>query len=143
MLAKLPGGSHIFSKYLSFVIPYSGSISARVLELRPGYSRVQLDDRRAIRNHLGSIHAVALMNLGELASGLALTTSIPDDARAILVNYSIEFKKKARGTLLAHSLCDLISSSDPKEITISAQIQDCHEDRVALVSAIWKIGPKR
>ena len=83
------------------------------------------------------------MNLGELASGLALITNIPQDARAILIGYSIEFTKKARGTLIAKSSCERILSSEPKECQVIAEIADWQGNQVARVSAKWKIGPKK
>jgi acyl-coenzyme A thioesterase PaaI-like protein len=142
-LSKFPGGPFIFNKYLGYLIPYSGSISARVIELSSGSSRIELRERRAVRNHLGSVHAVALMNLGELASGLALITSIPQDARAILVKYSINFIKKARGTLTAQSRCDRILSADPRDIELGAEIRNEQGEKVAQVTATWKVGPKK
>ena len=142
-LSKFPVGKFIFSKYLGYLIPYSGSIGARIIELSPGFSKVQLQERRAVRNHLGSIHAVALMNLGELASGLALITNLPLDARAILVEYSIKFTKKARGTLRAQSTCDKILTSEPKEILLGADILNEQGEKVAQVLATWKVGPKK
>ena len=140
---RFPGGRFLFNKYLESLVPYTGSIRARVLELSPGCARVELRDRRAVRNHLASIHAVALMNLGEMASGLALNTNIPPDARAILVNYSITFSKKARGTLEASSTCERIVNADTKEVQVIAEIKDSEDDTVAKVLATWKVSPKK
>jgi acyl-coenzyme A thioesterase PaaI-like protein len=123
------------------MIPYTGSIHPLVLELRPGYAKVQMRDRRAVRNHLRSIHAIALMNLGEVTTGLAMTLAMPDDARGIVTGLSMEYLKKARGLLTAECTAPRFDAS------VSAQ-HDFRADRgaasgavVARATAHWLVGP--
>lgn len=141
-LSPLPGGPTLFSIALGRIAPYTGSIGARVRELRPGYARVEMRDRRAVRNHLNSVHAIALMNLAEVSSGLALTYGMPDDARAILTGLSIEYLKKARGTLTAEAELQVPDTSERREYEFPSTIRDQAGDVVARATARWLVGPR-
>lgn len=138
----LPGGATLFSVMLGRMAPYTGSIRPRVRELRAGYARVEMADRRAVRNHLNSIHAIALMNLAEVSSGLALTYALPSDARAILTGLSIEYLKKARGTLTAEAELEVPRTSERQEYEFESVIRDAAGDVVALAQARWLVGPR-
>ena len=141
-LKDKPGGKRLFSFLLGRMAPYSGSISPLVEELEPGHAVVVMHDRGRVRNHLDSIHAVALMNLGELSSGLAVISAIPADARGILAGLSIEYLKKGRGTLTAVCDCERPESAERREYEVTADIRDRENDTVAKVTARWLIGPK-
>jgi len=123
------------------LVPYTGSVRPHVLELRPGYAKVSMADRRAVRNHLHSIHAVALANLAEVTSGLAVTIGLPASARGIPTTISIAYLKKARGTLTAEAHCKIPDSSREAEHDFESVISNAAGEVVARATVRWRIGP--
>jgi acyl-coenzyme A thioesterase PaaI-like protein len=134
-LHRLPGGLWLFSRLVSRLVPYTGSIRPRVELLEPGHAVVRLRDHRAVRNHL-------LINLGEFAGGLAMLTALPPGQRGIVTALGAEYGKKARGDLVAEATVPpgaTITEAEEREAV--AELRDAAGDVVAVVRARWRIAP--
>ncbi len=142
-LSTLPGGKRLFSELVGRAAAYTGTIGARVEEVRAGYSVVTMRDRPAVRNHLRCVHAVALVNLAELGGNVALAYSLPDDARFIVAGIDIEYLKKARGTIRAVTECAVPASNERREYKVPVSLRDPHGVVVAEATLRTLVGPKK
>ena len=63
---------------------------------------------QAVHNHLGTVHAIAMCNLAEIAAGIMTDVSIPENYRWIPVGMKANYLEKAQ--------TDLIGIADASEI---------------------------
>jgi len=94
-----------------------------------------------VRNHLRSVHAVALTNLGEMATGLAFNLAMPPDSKAIVTRLRTDYLKKARGPLTATCRCEAPAGGRERDYEIVGDITDEAGDVVARVTATWRVRP--
>lgn len=140
--ARFPLGSILFSRALSFRAPYFSTIHPHVTDLRPGYCRVEIKDRRSIRNHLGSIHAGALCTLSELTGGLAVDATLPSNLRWIPREMTVQYMKRARGNLVGE--CS-VNPNDlvPGDIAVPLDISDGMGETVLNAVIVFYISERK
>ena len=100
-LKHLPLGKIIFSKMLCFMTPYFSSIKPSIKELTMNRCVVFMKKRRAVTNHLKTVHAIAMCNMAELAGGLMTEVSLPKNKRWIPSGMTVKYLKKAKTNLTA------------------------------------------
>lgn len=142
-LSALPFGRYFFSWAFWSFIPYTGSVRPEILELSRGLARVKIRDRRFHRNHLKSLHAIAIANVAECASGLSLVPGLPEGSQAILIKLEIEYLKKARGPIEARAECSPPQDSQSQDFIVESFVRNKKQETVAKTKATWRIGPKR
>ena len=82
------------------------------------------------------------MNVGEIASGLTLVPALPAGARAILVGLSMEYLKKARGTITATCSYAGPVHLEKREHQLESVLTDEAGEVVARARARWLVGPE-
>ena len=138
-LASWPGGKQLFSFIVGRTARYTGTIGGQIVELERGRSVVQMADRRIVRNHLKSIHAIALMNLGELVTGLTVLYQVDGRGRGIVTGLRMEYFKKARGTITGTCTFEVPDEEGEHEFEVTGILTDADGDAVAQVWANWKL----
>lgn len=100
---KLPLGLWLFTRALCLKAPYFSSIRPTFILLEPGWGEATMSKRRAVQNHLGTVHAIAIANLCELVAGTTLEVTIPSTHRWIPKSMKINYLAKANSDVLART----------------------------------------
>jgi uncharacterized protein (TIGR00369 family) len=94
-------GAEAFSQMLCQMAPYFSTINPLMTQLRPGYAEAKLPFCKAVTNHLGTVHAIAMCNAAELVAGSMTNVSIPEGARWIPQGMNVKYLAKAKTSLRA------------------------------------------
>jgi len=130
----------LFSYLIRFINPYTGALGAYIDIFEKGHVEVLLKDKKRNRNHLNSIHAIALTNLGEFTSGIAVLGALPSNVRGIVTHISVDFMKKARGNLKAVCICNPPKVKEDTQYVVKADIFNAEGELVSQVRVTWELG---
>lgn len=142
-LSAAPGGKWAFSKLLCAKAPYFGSISPRFEELRPECCTISVLKHRAVLNHLGTVHAIAMCNMAELAGGMMTEVTIPSTHRWIPKGMTVEYLKKAGSDLRATARPAAAANwSQPGEYKVVVDVVDQNDQPVFKGLVTMWVSPK-
>lgn len=134
-LSGLPGGKWLFSRIVCWRAPYFGTIRPRFEVLEVGRAVVRMRKRRRVQNHIGTVHAIAMCNLAELAAGTMIDASIPATHRWIPKGMTVEYRAKAKTDVQAvATLRPDQSFGDSEDVPVDVAIRD--RDREEVVHAV-------
>lgn len=142
--ASKPGGKWAFSRLLCLKAPYFGSIRPRFEALRPQYCEVRMRKRRAVLNHIGTVHAVAMCNMAELAGGTMTEVTIPPTHRWIPKGMTVKYLKMAKTDLVVIATPQSqIDWSVPGEFKVSVVVRDQHAEPVIEALITMWVAPRK
>ena len=98
---RLPAGKKWFSMIFARKAPYFGTIKPLVREVRPNYCEVAFKKRKAVENHIGTVHVIAICNALEMAMGAVAEATIPKHLRWIPRGMKLQYTAKATSDIVA------------------------------------------
>lgn len=143
-LSRLPLGARLFTRAVCLKAPYFGSISPLFVELAPGHCVATVKKHRAVTNHLGTVHAIALCNLAELAGGIMTEASVPTTHRWIPKGMTVSYLKKAASDVraVAHFPTPPVFGAEGYELPTAITIYDRAGDAVFEAEIRMWISPR-
>ena len=104
-------GERLFSLAFAQKAPYFWSIRPRFTVIEPNHAELVIPKRRAVQNHLGTVHAIALCNGLEAAMGALAESTIPSHKRWIPKGMEVSYTAKATSDITC------IAETDPAQWT--------------------------
>lgn len=143
-LSAKPGGKWLFSRLVCWKAPYFSSIRPRFEVLRPGYSAVRMKKRRAVLNHIGTVHAIAMCNLAEVVAGTMTDVTVPSSHRWIPKGMTVEYLAKAETDMRAvGEIKPLPEFGEALEVPVRVAVTDTQDQVVfRAVITMW-VTPKK
>jgi acyl-coenzyme A thioesterase PaaI-like protein len=137
-------GRWLVSRAICWRAPYFASIAPRIDVLEAGRCVVRIRDRRAVHNHIGTVHAIALCNMAELAGGLATDATIPDSMRWIPKGMSVRYLRKASGPMVATARVPAITAgSEGVEVHALVDVRDRDDQAVFDADITMWVSPRK
>lgn len=102
-LATISPGGRLFSWLICRRAPYFATIRPRITALDGEHCIAVMQHRRAVQNHIGTVHAIALCNLAELTAGVLAEACLPVSMRWIPKGMEVEYLARARGPMRAEA----------------------------------------
>ena len=144
-LSAWPAGQWLFSRMVCARAPYFGTIAPRITVLEAGRCEGHINDRRAVHNHLGTVHAIALCNLAELVMGLLVDAATPADMRWIPKGMEVKYRAKARGVLkaVATPAQPIASAASGYDLPVNVSVTDAAGVEVFQATIAMWVSPRK
>ena len=135
-------GERLFSFAFAQVAPYFWTIRPRFKVIEPNRAELLIRKRRAVHNHIGTVHAIALCNGLEAAMGALAEASIPADKRWIPKGMEVSYTAKATSDITC------IAETDPEQWTgddpdVGVRVRGMRTDGTVVIEGVINLWVTR
>ncbi|MFO1455130.1 MAG: hotdog fold domain-containing protein [Steroidobacteraceae bacterium] len=135
-------GRWLFARAVCRKAPFFAAIQPRFIELAPAICRASIPKRRAVENHLGTVHALAMGTLCELVAGMVTEVTIPDSMRWIPRGMTIEYLRKADSDVTATARLDKNEWREAGNVGVPVTVVDARGEEVVRAVITMYVSPR-
>jgi acyl-coenzyme A thioesterase PaaI-like protein len=136
-------GRWLFARTVAKRAPYFGTIKPKFVDLQPKLCRVWMKKRRAVENHIGTVHALAMGNLCELAAGMCTEVTIPVGMRWIPRGMTIEYLAKAETDVTATARLEKTEWAGAENVSVPVSVHDTNGKEVVRAVISMYVSPRK
>lgn len=130
------------SKMVGQVVPFVGTAGIHFEKMTNDLVVLTLENKQDVRNHIGQVHAAAMMLLIETATGMVTGMNVPDGRIPLLKSMQTKFIKRSTGALRAEASLSAeqithIVASPKGEVTVPFKVIDEAGNEPVIGEAIW------
>ena len=100
-LEKYP--TWVLSKAIGSTVKYTGTSSISYDLMTTDKVIVSVKNKKKVRNHIGQIHAAAMILLAETATGMVVGMNVPDDKIPLVKYLNTKFVRRSEGAMKAEA----------------------------------------
>lgn len=131
-------GDRLFSFAFSQVAPFFWTVRPRITVIEPNRAELVIHKRRAVQNHIGTVHVIAICNGLEAAMGALAVATIPSNKRWIPKGMDVSYTAKADSDITC------IAETDPEQWTsdnpdLHVRVRGERADGVVVVEGVIKL----
>ncbi len=138
----------ILSFFIGRMVKFTGTAGISYDLMTTDKVIVSMKNRPKVRNHIGQIHAAAMMLLAETATGMVLGMNVPDDKLPLLKSMTSKFVKRSQGRMVAEATLteeqkQQIMTVEKGDVVIQVRITDEANNEPIICEVCWAWVPKK
>jgi len=137
---------------LSFAIgrtvKFVGTAGIKFEEMTTDRVIATIQNKKKVRNHIGQVHAAAMVLLAETVTGMVVGMNLPDDKIPLIKSLKTNFVRRSTGAMRAEAWLDdqqkqLILTTDKGEVLVKVKVTDEVNETPIECEMLWAWIPKR
>jgi uncharacterized protein (TIGR00369 family) len=136
-------GRWLFSRVVCFRAPYFASIRPRFVQMGEGRIEVHMKKRRSVTNHIGTVHAIAMANLCEIAAGTMMEALLEPSMRWIPKGMFIRYLSKANSGVTARATMPAVAVGESQDALVAVHVFDSQGTEVVSADITMYVSPRR
>ncbi len=138
----------VLSKAIGNTVKYTGTSGCYFEEMTRDKVVVSMKNRKKVRNHIGQIHAAAMVLLAETATGMVVGMNLPDDKLPLMKSMENKFVRRSQGAMRAEAWLteeqkQQILSEEKGDVIVNVKVTDESGEEPIICKMCWAWVPKK